>query len=356
MITIPCSGIIGWDVTPQGIREALKAANGDDVTFEVSSPGGFIAPGLEIFNMIRNYPGKTTAKLIGYAMSMASYIPLACDMRVAEDNAVFMIHNARGGTFGDHNDILGYGTFLKGLSGVIARQYVTTTGKSLDELTAMMDKETYFFGEEMVAAGFVHSIIKTYKDDSKDSAVAVAQATFMDAMGRMSAETNQVKADMQLAAAALNISIAVPPAAAGTQSKEVHQMKLHELLAADPAAKTEFDAAIAAARVEGEASGKATMSATIEKVAPFMVSGAYPATVGKTALAVLKGEEAMGTLTAAVAAVDAVREEHAATVAAAASVAAGDVAAQQHNQIDPAAVVADQTGLDAAIAAAKGGI
>lgn len=152
MKTIAISGVIGWDIMPQQVRDFLAEANGEPITATFASPGGFIAPGLEMFNMFRNYPGKTTAILTGYAMSMSSYIPLAFDEKLAEDNAVFMIHNAGGGVYGDHNDILKYGGYLKGLSGVIAKQYVKTTGKSIEEITAMMDDETYLFGKEMVEA------------------------------------------------------------------------------------------------------------------------------------------------------------------------------------------------------------
>jgi ATP-dependent protease ClpP protease subunit len=345
MKIIQCSGIIGWDVTPQGIRDALRDANGEDVTLEVSSPGGYIAPGLEIFNLIRNYAGKTTAKLTGYAMSMASYIPLACDRVVAEDNAVYMIHNARGGSWGDHNDILGYGAYLKGLSGVIAKQYVKRTGKTMDEIVELMDKETFFFGDEMVEHGFVDEIIETEKDKDNDTALATARAAFDDAFARMSVEHAQARDDMQRAAALLN-DVVQPPAAAGPIPKEVQQMSLNKLLADNPAAKAEHDALVTAARAEGEKAGTAAMAATIEKVAPFLGSNSYPPIVGTTALNVLKGTENMGTLTAAVAAVDAVRED----------AAAGETAGQQHQQIDPGAVISEEAGLEAAIAAYKGGI
>ena len=132
-------------------------------------------------------------------------------------------------------------------------------------------------------------------------------------------------------------------------------MNLTELLAANPAAKAEYDSALAAARTEGEASGKAAMSATIDKVAPFLASKDYPATVATLAVKVLKGEESATALTTVVATLDAVREDAANKAAAAATAAAGETPGAQHQQVDPAATITDEAGLEAAIAAQKGG-
>jgi len=80
---IEIDGEIGWDVSPSMVSKQLKEANGEDVEILFSSPGGFIDDGLAIFNMIHDYKGKTTAKIIGMAASMASYIPLAADRVIA---------------------------------------------------------------------------------------------------------------------------------------------------------------------------------------------------------------------------------------------------------------------------------
>lgn len=314
MTIIPIKGMIGWDVTPQDIASALKEADGEEVMFEVASGGGFVAPGLDIFNQIRNYPGKTTAKLTGYAMSMASYIPLSADRIVAEDNAVYMIHNARGGVFGDHNDILKHGAYMKGLSGVLAARYAKRTGKSLAEIQELMDDETFFFGEDMVTEGFVDEILKTDGDDDKDSAVAVAQAAFEDVEARMSSDPAAAKADMSKAAAMLDSIVATVPnketdGNSHHNPKKEEQMALAELLSANPSAKAEHEAALATARAEGDQSGRDAMASTIKRVSPFLASKEYPDIIGKTALNVLTGESEMVELTSAVAAVDAVRED-----------------------------------------------
>lgn len=343
MKIIPIEGVIGWDVTEQSIREQLAAANGDEVEFHFSTPGGLCGAGIGIGSQIRQYPGKTTAVMTGYAMSMGSYLPQCCDHRVAMDDAVFMIHNARGMTWGDHNEILKYGNYVKGLSGVLAKRLAERSGNDLKKITGWMDDETFFFGDEIVEAGFADEIRKSGKESDKDTALATATAVYHEAVALMEKDTPRVKADLELAMA--HFANETPPAKpAGTKTQEVQHMNLQELLAANPAAKAEFDAAIASARLEGEKA----MNATIEKVAPFLgAASSYPPVISTTALKVLKGEEAMISLTAAVAAVDAVREEKAQSAASAG--AAGETPASQTPQTDTG-MVSSEADLDAAVA------
>lgn len=355
MKTIDISGVIGWDVTPWEIREQLLAAKGEDVTFIISGPGGFIAPGLEIFNMIRNYAGATTAHISGYAMSMASYIPLAADRRVAEDNSVFMIHNAGGGIVGDHNDILKYGNYLKGLSGIIAKQYIKSTGKSLKEITAWMDAETFFFGDEMVKAGFVDEIIETEGDKNQDTALASARAMFEDASARMSAEPDQCREDMTRAAALLEYKLPQDTNKLKVnQQQEEQHMSLKEFLADNPGAKAEFDAAISVAKAEGKDVGTAEMSATIKKVGPYLSSKEYPPVIMQTALNVLNGEDAMATLIGAVAGADAAKE--AADSAAALLVKEKETNGQHMDPETNDGMIGSQEELDAAVAQHRKGV
>lgn len=356
---IAISGIIGWDVTARLMREALIDAKGEDVEFEVSSPGGFIAPGLEIFNLIRDYPGKTTAVLKGYAMSMASYIPLACDRVVAYDNAVYMIHNARGGAWGDHNDVLKYGAYLKGLSGIMVKKYMKRTGKSEQAVRELMDAETFFFGDEMVEHGFVDEIIESgKKDDDADTAKASARAVFADAMAQLATDQNAIKDDIIAAARAMALADVTPPAAAGDNKEEDQQMSktLAVVLAENPTAKAEHDAAIAAARLEGEKAGKDEVQARITAASPYLTSTEYPQAVRETAVKTITGEVPVASLTTVVAAVDAVRQEQASKAATDDTAKKGDTpAAQGDKPVDPAAVISDDAGLEAAIARSKGG-
>ena len=234
MKAITISGVIGWDTTAADLRTALKDANGEEVEITISSPGGFVSDGLEMFNLIRNYPGGTTARLSGYAMSMASYIPLAANRIIAEDNAIYMIHNVRGGVFGDHNEIIKYGSTCKGMSRLIAKAYAKRTHKHIDEVEKMMDVETYLFGDEMTEHGFVDEIVSTPADKDAETARAMACMALQDCNVRMSSDVSAMKKDLSAAALLMGAMSATSHTAQSTNRKE-NTMNIEKLKADHPA-------------------------------------------------------------------------------------------------------------------------
>lgn len=262
MRRITMSGDVGWEIKALGIREELAAANGDEIEVVISSRGGLVGEGLEIFNLIRNYPGRKTAILSGYAMSMASYIPMAFDRVVAEDNAVMMIHNAWGIAVGDHNEMAKIGTILGGLSHLLSGGYARFTGRNRQEIGAMMDAETWLFGDQITAAGFAHETVAAEEHDGdQESAMAAAQLHFSGVCQRLAADKAVVQSDLSRVAAMVPGGIGntgdVPRTPSTTEPvmdlktlKEKHP----ELVAAIVAEATAgFNDQLAAARQEGAA-------------------------------------------------------------------------------------------------------
>lgn len=173
-------GVVGWDITTSGVREAMWQKSGD-VPIEMKSPGGFITEGVAIMNIIRNYKkGKTYAR-VSFAASMMTQIAMACDEVGIYDNGIFMIHNAQGGVYGDHNEQRKQADLQERMSNMLAQAYVKKTGLSLEAIKKMMDDNTYLFGQEAVDMGFADYLIET--DEAKDKVVAVAMADKMFAKG-----------------------------------------------------------------------------------------------------------------------------------------------------------------------------
>jgi len=168
VIKIQINGEIGWDVTGDMIKEQLEKANGADVLFEISSPGGSVFEGLTIFNAIRNYKGKTAAHIIGLAASMASYIPLATDSVKVEDNAIYMIHNAWTVAIGDVNEMQDKADFLGSLNSMLSKAYSDKTGNTKEEILKLMGEETWYFGDEIKEMGFADEVIVHSKSNDDD--------------------------------------------------------------------------------------------------------------------------------------------------------------------------------------------
>lgn len=204
---IPLSGPIGFVINAKDVRAELKKAKGGPVEFHVNSPGGFVFEGIEIFNLIRDYPGHTEARITGIAASAMSYVVLAADKVSAYDNASFMIHNALALVIGNHNDMRKTADRLESLTNLLAKAYVNKTGKSLADIKTLMDDETFLFGDEMLHEGFVDEIIENPNDgeqeQDKDAALVIARASIESCLNKMR-ESEAANVDFERAVAYLD--------------------------------------------------------------------------------------------------------------------------------------------------------
>lgn len=225
MPVINIDGVIGWDATPEMIREGLKEADGKDVTVEINSPGGLISDGLAIFNQLRNYSGRVDTHIVGQAASMATYIAQAGVKRTAEKNAVFMIHNGWGLAIGDHREMFKYGNHLDSLTNIIAKQYSSSTGRDVEELRGLMDDETFYYGDEIQEAGFVDEVIGEDCDSSKDESLAVAKLSISACLNTISTP-DMIKKDMS---AIMNLGLVRVKKSDKNLKQEKKSMDLAEL-------------------------------------------------------------------------------------------------------------------------------
>jgi hypothetical protein len=182
---------------------------------------------------------------------------------------------------------------LEALRDLLAKAFTNKTGKELSEIQELMNDESFFFGDEIVSEGFADALVpSSAKDDSQDkeTALALAQAEIQSCINTLNENESKVNADNDQATAYSNMLTnhipekhnKQPPAAAGKQ-EEVQKMDLTELLAANPAAKAQYDANMKAstdsARAEGVSAGKETMNEAFTAALPILSSDKYPDTV-----------------------------------------------------------------------------
>ena len=187
-------GEIGWwPNTEATIRYKLKSFGGEDVEVVINSPGGSVIEGVAIFNLLREYKGSVTTVVNAMAASMASYIALAGDVVKVYDNATYMIHNVWSVIAGDHNDMRKQADIQESLTALLANKYAEKTGKSVDEIRTMMDSESWFFGKEVVDAGFADEVIESGVGSSKADALAHAKS-LLGAVNRVDEPTEALVA------------------------------------------------------------------------------------------------------------------------------------------------------------------
>lgn len=150
--------------SPQSISDALTEANGEDITLEINSPGGYIDAGSEIYTELMEYPGTINAKIVGYACSAASWIALAADHVVMSPTAQMMIHRASGGAIGNSSDMKSEYNALDQMDKSFVDLYAKRTGKSPNEIYQMMVDTTWMNAKTAVENGFADEVMFENKE------------------------------------------------------------------------------------------------------------------------------------------------------------------------------------------------
>jgi ATP-dependent Clp endopeptidase proteolytic subunit ClpP len=148
-----------WGVTAKQFVSNLKAL-GDitHINLHINSPGGDVFDGIAIFNALKHHGASITAYIDGLAASMASVIAMVGNPVIMPENTMMMIHKPWGFTGGDANDMRDYADLLDKLEGVLIPAYMEKTGKSQEDIAAMLEDETWLSGAECLALGFADEV------------------------------------------------------------------------------------------------------------------------------------------------------------------------------------------------------
>lgn len=165
----------GEGVTASRIAGALRSLDGADVTVNINSPGGDMFEGLAIYNLLREYQGKVTVKVLGLAASAASVIAMAGDEVQIGRGAFLMIHNCWVYAMGNRHDLAQIAADMEPFDKAMGDIYSARSGLSLEDVSAMMDGETYIGGSDAVEKGFADRLLSadeiTDDDDSPSAAL-----------------------------------------------------------------------------------------------------------------------------------------------------------------------------------------
>lgn len=145
---------------PKDVKEFLATLDGSEpIQVAINSQGGSVFAGSEIYTLLKSYQGEVEVVVTGLAASIASVIMMAGDKIKMSPTAQVMIHNASMVAQGDYRDLAHASEVIENTSVSLADLYQRKTGKTIEEVRELMDKETFFTAERALAIGLVDEIL-----------------------------------------------------------------------------------------------------------------------------------------------------------------------------------------------------
>lgn len=151
--------------SPKKLKVQLEKAKGAPIEVYISSTGGDVFAGIEMFGELKNHRGKVTVKILSLAASAASVIAMAGDELLMSPGAQLMIHNVSTTSKGDSNAMQHTKEILDNANQSIAAVYRHKTGKTVDEILSLMNKETWLTAEQAISHGFADNLLFLSKQD-----------------------------------------------------------------------------------------------------------------------------------------------------------------------------------------------
>jgi ATP-dependent protease ClpP protease subunit len=159
--TIKIDGVIGTgkdEISAAMIREQLPENGTDPIHVIVHSEGGSVFEGFAIHDAFARYQGPKSLSIESSAFSISSFIPCAFDDVEISPNGYMMLHNPYAQVEGDDEDFARQADMLGKLKTSMVSAYAQRSGKSEDEIKAMLKSETYLNAQQAVEMGFAKRI------------------------------------------------------------------------------------------------------------------------------------------------------------------------------------------------------
>ena len=126
----------------------------------INSPGGVVTAGFAIYDTMQYLKSPVATTCMGFAASMGSFLLMAGEpgMRVSLPNARIMVHQGSGGFQGKAADIARHAKDVLETQQRINALYAKHCGRTIEEVEAALDRDTFMSAEEALAWGLVDRV------------------------------------------------------------------------------------------------------------------------------------------------------------------------------------------------------
>lgn len=158
------SGYIGksswWyeAISAESIRNALKDVKASTIRIKLNSGGGDADQGIEIYNYLKDLDKYVIAEVTSLAASAASVAAMGADEIIMRTGSRMMIHEASTLAYGNKQDIQKTLNALEAYDESIISIYQQRTGKSREEITKLLQAETWLTAEQAVEESFADKV------------------------------------------------------------------------------------------------------------------------------------------------------------------------------------------------------
>ena len=198
------------------VRAALSGETAD-LTVRLNSMGGNAMEGEAIRALLAAYPGRVTVAIEGAAVSAASLLMLGADEITITAASAVMIHEPRTGVAGTAADLQARGASLEQLLNTVADLYAKRMALPRDEVLALLDRETWYYGQEAVGSGLVDRVVGETIAEDRDASMSAFRSSYTSARSRYDEIVSLMASSGAPSTAVMAASSA--PAANGGQSQ-----------------------------------------------------------------------------------------------------------------------------------------
>ena len=167
--TIAEESWFGDEVTPGIFRDELMKCDGD-ITVWINSPGGDVFAAAQIYNILMDYKGNVTVRIDGIAASAATMVAMAGTTVEMSPVGMMMVHNPSTAVIGNTKEMQAAIQMLDEVKENIINAYELKTNLPRQQLSDLMDAESWMNAKKAVELGFADKILFANEDEEKKSA------------------------------------------------------------------------------------------------------------------------------------------------------------------------------------------